>query len=90
MEYQTENCPCCDFQTSSVAYKNSFFELPVLNCENCSLFFTSQNNKNQIKEYYNDSYWSVFRNIKNEKIIDQKYDEAYVIKKIPGFFDLVN
>lgn len=85
MEYKTENCPGCDFQTSSVAYENSFFELPVLNCKNCSLFFTSQKEKNKIKEYYNDSYWSVFRNIKNKKIVDQKYDDAYVINKIPNF-----
>ena len=68
-----------------MAYENSFFELPVLKCKNCSLFFTSQIKKDQIKEYYNDSYWSVFRNIKNKKIINEKYDDAYVIKKIPGF-----
>ena len=78
-----QKCPCCDSEIVSICYENSFFELPVFNCKSCSLLFTSQNKKEQIKDYYNDSYWSVFRNIKNQKIENQKYDNAYVIKKLP-------
>ena len=85
-----QKCPCCDSEIVSIAYENSFFELPVINCKNCSLFFTLQNKREQIKDYYSDSYWSVFRNIKNQKIENQKYDNAYVIKKLPQFLrDLI-
>lgn len=85
LEQLIQKCPSCDSVTTSLIYDTSFFELPVLNCKSCSLFFTLQNKKERIKDYYNDSYWSVFRNLKNQKVADQKYDDAYIIKKIPGF-----
>ena len=79
-------CPCCDSKNITLAYENSFFDLPIMRCNECSVHFGDHHkNKNDVKEYYTEKYWSVFRNIKNVKITDQKIDEGYLIKKFPKF-----
>ncbi len=77
-------CICCDSTDISEASKTSFFELPVDKCNSCHYHFLKFNkNEFDIKKYYKDTYWSVFRNIHNKKNLSGKVDPAYLIKKLP-------
>ena len=83
-EHFTSICQCCGSNNVVVAYETSFFNLPVLKCDNCSGYFL-QYDKGQfdIKKYYNETYWAVFRNIHDKKITDQQVDKRFFIKKLP-------
>ena len=80
----TNICQCCGSNKVVVAYETSFFNLPVLKCDKCSGYFL-QYDKGQfdIKKYYNETYWTVFRNIHDKKITDQQVDKGYLVKKLP-------
>lgn len=83
-------CKCCNSNDVTLAYDNSFFNLPIFKCNNCLLHFTKYDeNKNDVKEYHAEKYWSVFRNINNEKITDQKIDQGYPIKQFPKFIQVM-
>ena len=80
------NCICCLSNQITKAFETSFFNLPILKCINCGLHFVwDKNSTLDLEKYYNETYWDVFRNIKNEKYKDQKVDNAYLIKKLPKF-----
>ena len=83
-EHFTNICQCCGSNKIVAAYEKSFFNLPVLKCDNCTAYFL-QYDKDQfdIKKYYNETYWAVFRNIHEKKITDQQVDTGYFIKKLP-------
>ena len=77
-------CICCDSNDISEATKTSFFKLPVNKCNSCNYHFLKFNkNKFDIKKYYHDTYWSVFRNLNNNKNLSGRVDPAYIIKKLP-------
>jgi 2-polyprenyl-3-methyl-5-hydroxy-6-metoxy-1,4-benzoquinol methylase len=83
-KYSNNKCQCCDSSNLILAYEDSFFNLPVLKCNDCSVHFVQYDeNKLDMKKYYDETYWSVFRNIDNQKIINQNVDNAYLIKKLP-------
>jgi 2-polyprenyl-3-methyl-5-hydroxy-6-metoxy-1,4-benzoquinol methylase len=56
-----------------------------MKCLDCFYHFAKLNEEEEkeMKKYYNESYWRVFRNLNNEKITDQKVDDVYLIKKLP-------
>jgi len=85
MEYDSsDKCICCGSNEISLATETSFFELPVQKCESCNYYFLKYNkNEFDIKKYYQDTYWPVFRNIHNIKKLSGKVDPAYLIKKLP-------
>ena len=86
----SHTCPCCGSNNITLAYENSFFNLPILKCGDCSLHYDDHSkNNNDIKEYHAEKYWSVFRNINNEKISDQKIDQGYPLKKFPKFIQTI-
>lgn len=79
-----DKCICCGSINISEATKTSFFELPVEKCNSCHYHFLKFNkNEFDIKKYYHDTYWSVFRNLHNKKNLAGKVDSAYLIKKLP-------
>jgi len=43
-----------------------------------------EDDEKNMQKYYNETYWPVFRNLHNKKILDQKVDNAYLIKKLPN------
>ena len=50
----------------------------------CSAYFAKYDKSSEeMKKYYNETYWSVFRNVKNVEIEDGRVDDAYLIKKLP-------
>ncbi|HET6458486.1 MAG TPA: class I SAM-dependent methyltransferase [Nitrosopumilaceae archaeon] len=50
----------------------------------CSAYFAKYDKSSEeMKKYYNETYWSVFRNVMNVEIKDGKVDDAYLIKKLP-------
>jgi 2-polyprenyl-3-methyl-5-hydroxy-6-metoxy-1,4-benzoquinol methylase len=78
-------CNCCFSKNIEQVYDESFFNLPILKCMDCSYHFVLyEEDEKKMQEYYNETYWPVFRNIHNKKILDQKVDEAYLIKKFPN------
>jgi len=80
-----KNCMCCNSTNTIPVTDDSFFNFPVFKCEDCLYHFVSyQDDEKTMQQYYNETYWSVFRNIHNKKIKDQKVDDAYLIKKLPG------
>ena len=42
-----------------------------------------QNNSDEIRQYYQKTYWSTFRNIDNKKLEGKQVDNAYLLKKFP-------
>ena len=78
-------CNCCYSENIEQVYDDSFFNLPVMKCMDCLFHFAmyDEDEKN-MQKYYNETYWPVFRNIHNKKILDQKVDNAYLIKKLPS------
>lgn len=80
-----EKCMCCNSTKISQATTTSFFELPVNKCSACSYHFVSYDkNKFDIKKYYSDTYWNVFRNIHRQKNpTGGKVDPVYLINKLP-------
>ncbi|ABX12006.1 class I SAM-dependent methyltransferase [Nitrosopumilus maritimus] len=79
-------CPCCSSNNLYIAFEKSFFNLPVLKCNECGLHFIWDKNLTlNLEKYYDETYWDVFRNIKNKQIKNQQTDNAYLIKKFPKF-----
>lgn len=86
MNENLTKCQCCGSQKITKAYDDSFFNLPVLKCADCSVYFADYNEeRSDMKEYYSETYWSTFRNVHNKKIEEGVVDDAYVIKKLPKF-----
>ncbi len=83
MDKSIGKCQCCDSLNITQAYNDSFFNLPILRCEDCLVHFVDYKDQNSMKEYYSETYWRVFRNIHNKKIKDGVVDDAYAIKKLP-------
>lgn len=84
-KYSSDKCICCGSNNISEATKTSFFELPVEKCDSCNYHFLKfDKNKFDIKKYYQDTYWAVFRNVHSKKKISGKVDSAYLIKKLPN------
>lgn len=82
----TQNtCDCCKSDSTIEVYADSFFHMPVLKCKNCEGYFVKNKDEIDLKKYYNETYWNVFRNINKKKIVEQKTDEAYLLKKFPNF-----
>jgi 2-polyprenyl-3-methyl-5-hydroxy-6-metoxy-1,4-benzoquinol methylase len=65
-----KKCECCESDKITLAYKDSFFGLPVLKCGNCSLHFVPIVNKNELKEYYAMNYWPAVRE-RNKAVSEQ-------------------
>ena len=79
-----EQCECCLSDELELAYENSFFNLPILKCKTCLLHFIwDKDSSLDLDKYYNETYWKVFRNLKNEDINDEKTDNTYLVKKLP-------
>jgi len=79
-------CICCRSDKILQAFETSFFNLPILKCNNCNLHFVWDKDKTlDLEKYYNETYWDVFRNIENKTYTDQKLDDAYLVKKLPKF-----
>lgn len=79
-------CICCSSKKIIHAFDSSFFKLPVLKCKDCELHFVwDKNSTLDLEKYYNETYWDVFRNIKNQKYKNERIDDAYLIKKLPKF-----
>ncbi len=78
-------CDCCKIDNTSEVFTDSFFNLPILKCNNCSGYFVKNKNKIDLKKYYNEIYWDIFRNVDKKKITEGKTDEAYLLKKFPTF-----
>jgi len=80
-----KQCTCCHSKNTTQVYDDSFFNLPIMKCMDCSFHFVLyEKDEKEIQKYYNETYWPVFRNVHNKKILDQKVDNAYLIKKLPG------
>ena len=78
-------CNCCNSKNINQVYDDSFFNLPVMKCMDCLFHFVMyEEDEKNMQKYYNETYWPVFRNINNKKILDQKVDNAYLIKKLPS------
>ena len=78
-------CNCCYSENTEQVYDDSFFNLPVMKCMDCLFHFVMyEEDEKNMQKYYNETYWPVFRNINNKKILDQKVDNAYLIKKLPS------
>jgi len=87
-------CICCLSDEIIKVTNQSFFNLPILKCKNCKLHFVWDKDLIlDLEKYYNETYWDVFRNIKNKKFSEQKVDNAYLVKKLPKFiqkfFDII-
>lgn len=83
-------CICCNSDKISTARNSSFFELPVKKCESCNYHFLDYDGKKfDIKKYYNETYWPVFRNIYSQKNLSGKVDTVYLIKKLPNFLQKI-
>jgi 2-polyprenyl-3-methyl-5-hydroxy-6-metoxy-1,4-benzoquinol methylase len=77
-------CSCCFSKNIDQVYDESFFNLPIMKCLDCSFHFVLyEEDEKNMQAYYNETYWPVFRNIHNKKISDQKVDKSYLIKKFP-------
>ena len=76
-------CDCCKVNDTVEVFTDSFFDLPILKCNNCSGYFVKNKNKIDLKKYYNETYWDIFRNIDKKRIKKGKTDEAYLLKKFP-------
>ncbi len=84
MDIKSLECICCNSKNLKKAFNNSFFDLPIKKCMNCYYHFVVYDQDDDVmKQYYHQTYWSVFRNLNNKKIIDQKVDNSYLIKKFP-------
>ena len=73
-KYFGEKCECCKSDKINIVYKDSFFGLPVLKCNNCFLHFIPISGKKDLKKYYTDNYWADFR-IRNKSIAEEVGDE---------------
>lgn len=89
MKSSKNTCPCCNQNNIEMIYDNSFFELPVFNCHDCNHYFINDLNPDELQKYYDETYWPVFRNIHNKKIINQKFDNEYLFKKFPIFIQKI-
>lgn len=79
-----QTCQCCDSNNVILVYDDSFFKLPVLKCTDCAAHFAKYDKSSEeMKKYYKETYWSVFRNVKNVEIKEGKVDDTYLIKKLP-------
>lgn len=84
------SCKCCSSNKLSVAYESSFFNLPILRCNECELYFVwDKNSTLDLEKYYNETYWDVFRNIESKQYRNEKTDDAYLIKKLPKFIQKI-
>jgi 2-polyprenyl-3-methyl-5-hydroxy-6-metoxy-1,4-benzoquinol methylase len=82
-------CDCCKIDNTVEVFSDSFFDLPILKCNNCSGYFVKNKNEIDLKKYYNETYWDIFRNIDKKKITEEKTDEAYLLKKFPKFIQIL-
>jgi len=83
--FSISECHCCYSKNIKQVYDDSFFNLPVMKCMDCLFHFVVYgDDEKNMQKYYNETYWPVFRNIHNKKILDQKVDNAYLIKKLPS------
>ena len=78
-----DKCDCCKSENTIQVYDESFFDLPILKCKNCDGYFLKNKEQIDLKKYYNETYWDIFRNINKKNIVNQKTDEAYMLKKFP-------
>jgi len=84
MDTKSLQCQCCNSKNLKKVFDDSFFDLPIKKCMNCSYHFVVYDQDEDImKQYYHETYWSVFRNLNNRRITDQKVDNSYIIKKFP-------
>ena len=87
---QEQKCHCCESTDTVISHQNSFFDLPVLRCNNCFYHFVNyRNNSDEIRQYYQKTYWSTFRNIDNKKLEGKQVDNAYPVKKFPVFIQRI-
>lgn len=83
-------CQCCDSEKLENLKNSSFFKFPVLKCQNCESSSTQIDENFDLKKYYDEIYWSTFRNIENKAVNKQEVDSGYLLKKFPKFIqDLV-
>lgn len=90
-EYFGGKCECCQSDKINIVYKNSFFNLPVLKCNNCFLHFVPIVDKNDLKKYYSDNYWVDFR-VRNKRIskeVGGEYESNKFLKIITKAIDLI-
>ena len=73
-KYFSGKCECYQSDKINIVYKDSFFGLPVLKCNNCFLHFVPVSGKKDLKEYYTDNYWADFRT-RNKRISEEVGDE---------------
>ncbi len=78
-------CTCCNSKNINQVYDESFFNLPIMKCMDCLFHYVLYDeDEKKMQKYYNETYWPVFRNIHNKKLLDEKVDDAYIIKKFPS------
>lgn len=90
-EYLGKKCECCNSDKINIVYKDSFFGLPVLKCNNCFLHFVPISDKKDLKEYYTDNYWADFRS-RNKSIseeVSDQHDSNTFLKIMTKAIDLI-
>jgi len=78
-------CQCCDSEELENLKNSSFFKFPVLKCLDCESSVTQIDENFDLKKYYDEIYWSTFRNIENKDVNKQDVDSGYLLKKFPKF-----
>ena len=82
-------CDYCKNDETIEEYSDSFFETPILKCNNCEGYFVKNKQGIDLKKYYNKTYWEVFRSLKNKKQFEGKTDDGYLLKKFPNFIQKI-
>ncbi len=89
---QEQKCHCCESTDTVISHQNSFFDLPVLRCNNCFYHFVNyRNNSDEIKQYYQKTYWSTLslshsqygfteRYIKGKNLLEIGSGEGFVLE----------
>jgi len=78
-------CQCCNSQQLENLKKSSFFKFPVLKCRDCETGITQIGKDFDLKKYYDEVYWSTFRNVENKELNEDDVDSGYLVKKLPRF-----
>ena len=63
----SEICICCNSHNFIEYNKKSFFNLPVLKCNNCLTHFIQFEKKVNLENFYKEEYWEDFRREDREK-----------------------
>lgn len=80
-----EQCLCCNSSNLSNSEKKSFFNLPVIKCNNCLTHFVQFNDTINFEDFYREEYWENFR--KNNKNVLKNKENS--IKKQPGVLQII-